>query len=106
MLKQVRKYQQVSINKSGETNLSETVGNSSEWRKNDGTSPFVSELCNEILGTLFLTNWESKAHFILSLFWVLIARRYLRDHLDQGFPRELSVELGMFHICLIQYGSH
>lgn len=106
MLKQVRKYQQVSLNKFVETNLNETVGNSSGWRKNDGTNLFVSELSNEIPVTMFLTNWESKAHFILSLFWVLIVRRYLRDHLDQDFPRELSVELGMFHICLIQYGSH
>ena len=99
MLKQIRKYQAVSMNKSVEPNLNATKGNSSGWIKHDDMNIFVLKLGSEIPVALFPTNEESKVHFSLFLFGVLIAESYLRGRLDQGYPREFSVELG--HLCLL-----
>lgn len=42
----------------------------------------------------------------MSLFGVFIAESYLRDHLDQAYPKEFSMKLGVLYIFIIQYGSH
>lgn len=67
---------------------------------------FVLKLGSEIPVALFPTNEESKVHFSLFLFGVLIAESYLTGHLDQGCPREFSVELGMFSVLCNMVASN